>query len=536
MRLIPALALAAAACSAQPLDCVAQGPSFKLAIDQIQNAARDGDRDRVRDAALHALDPREHANCFVRYAQQGFALLPARFEELARRIESSRTDKQAGAAGAGSGSSSIVSQGAVAKTLSVAAEYGALTQSVAGQVVTVRGNLAGLPSALVRNNVLPYCEYYWSQPGRPAVKAKDNNPYCVDRLLLNVLRRISFGVSFDASRDAQAVAGTATGPAGAAQQVTFTGKKREVQSASGRIQLWNRRDVTSKEFFKAWHDQVGAAMDRVTADLENTTLADDVYHMPAHAAWLAESQQRVVAAGADRDRIIAAIDESYRDLAARVRAGLPQADARIQQAAAAFGRYFQAQDELIDTLATQPVLAFEYANQRPLGQAPVSNFRLIFDLPLTAQTRVVANGAIEIYDSVPDEARGKVKKFRDVQGGVELAHSLGAASIIGPAVLSFAGYYQRQNTPALLEIDPAHPLPGISFTNLPAGAKAVFTQTGNILLLQAKLAIAPGGTGVKVPVAVSYSNRTELIDKPTWRAQVGVAYDFDSLLSGLSRK
>jgi hypothetical protein len=32
---------------------------------------------------------------------------------------------------------------------------------------------------------------------------------------------------------------------------------------------------------------------------------------------------------------------------------------------------------------------------------------------------------------------------------------------------------------------------------------------------------------------MTVSSRTELIDKPTWRGQVGLAYDLDSLLGAL---
>lgn len=534
MRLILAGLLTALFCSAQIQSCVAEGASFNLAIDRIQKAAQDGNPGEQSDAILDALDVRQHTNCFLKYAHRGLAL-PAGFAELVRRFESSRTDKQSGPGGGGVASTSVVSQGAVAKTLSIATEYGALTQSVTGQVITVRGNLAGLPSALVRNNILPYCEYRAEAQAQHPVRGEDTNPYCIDRPLLNGLRRVSFGVSFDASRDAQSLTGTATGSA-PVQQVTFTGKKREVTSASGRLELWNRRDVTSKDFLKTWQDKVGATMDLVTRDLANDDTPDVIYRLPMYRAWQTESEQRLLSAGGDRARILAAIDESYRDLALRARNSLPDLDERVQRASATFSRYFLAQDELIDSLATKPVLAFEYTNNRPLGQPPISNFRLIFDLPMTAQTRVVANAAIETYDSVPTDAGGKVKKFRDAQGGLELTHGLGAASIVGPAVLSLAGYYQWQNSAALLEIDPANPLPGISFTGLPADAKTIFAKSGNIYLFQAKLAIAPSGSGVKVPVSVTYSNRTELIDKPNWRAQVGVTYDFDSLLSGLAKK
>ncbi|MND07777.1 hypothetical protein D3C83_299980 [compost metagenome] len=50
-----------------------------------------------------------------------------------------------------------------------------------------------------------------------------------------------------------------------------------------------------------------------------------------------------------------------------------------------------------------------------------------------------------------------------------------------------------------------------------------------------KLSLAPGATGIKIPLSLTLSNRTELIDKPTWRGQLGLTYDFDSLLSALRR-
>jgi hypothetical protein len=40
-----------------------------------------------------------------------------------------------------------------------------------------------------------------------------------------------------------------------------------------------------------------------------------------------------------------------------------------------------------------------------------------------------------------------------------------------------------------------------------------------------------GQSSVRFPIAVSWSNRTELITKPAWRAQIGVSYDLDSLFA-----
>ena len=84
----------------------------------------------------------------------------------------------------------------------------------------------------------------------------------------------------------------------------------------------------------------------------------------------------------------------------------------------------------------------------------------------------------------------------------------------------------------MFNVDPSNPIPGVSFVGLPADAKRVFTKTGSVLIFQARLAFAPPGSSVKIPIAVTYANRTELIDKPAWRAQVGLAYDFDGLFAG----
>jgi len=80
-------------------------------------------------------------------------------------------------------------------------------------------------------------------------------------------------------------------------------------------------------------------------------------------------------------------------------------------------------------------------------------------------------------------------------------------------------------------VDPTQPLPGITFVGLPAGAKAVFAQKGNIGIEQLRLVLGPDKSNIRIPIAVSYSNRTELIDKPAWRAQIGISYDFDALFA-----
>jgi hypothetical protein len=55
---------------------------------------------------------------------------------------------------------------------------------------------------------------------------------------------------------------------------------------------------------------------------------------------------------------------------------------------------------------------------------------------------------------------------------------------------------------------------------------------GHIVVAQAKLTIPVKGSGVKVPLSVTASNRTELIKARDVRANVGITFDLDTLLPG----
>jgi hypothetical protein len=79
-------------------------------------------------------------------------------------------------------------------------------------------------------------------------------------------------------------------------------------------------------------------------------------------------------------------------------------------------------------------------------------------------------------------------------------------------VFSLAGKCQR------LAEDPSLPVPS--------------TSSGTIWLGQAKVTIGAGTSGVKIPLSLTYSNRTELIKEAHGlTAHVGISYDLDALLS-----
>ena len=274
-------------------------------------------------------------------------------------------------------------------------------------------------------------------------------------------------------------------------------------------------------------------MDQASADLLRAgEFVEEVMDLPAHDPWFKVSVAAVRAAGTDRAKIVKAFTSSLEQLTvhASATAGFQE---RVADALAAYSRFFLAQDELVESLATKSVLAFEYTNNRPALEPSTSNYRVIFDYPISKDTKLVANGAVTFYDSVP-AGQTIVSRYRDAQFGLQLDYGLGDASILGPAVLSLAGYFQYQHSPALLEVDPSAPIPGVGFIGLPENATTVFATTGNIWLFQGKLSLVPSGSSVKIPLSITWSNKTELVDEPVWRGQIGLSYDLDRLFAALN--
>ena len=476
------------------------------------------------NAVANLIDISQAPRCFMLFAAGQSRLDQNAFKVFVQQLESSRADKQTGASAATTGGTSPVAQGPVARVLSVAAEYGVLTETAAKRVVTVRGNLAGLPSALVQKDVFPYCV------------GEERSGFCVDGSVLGVLKRVSFHLSFDPARP-QALTGQATSTAGGdPQAVTFTGESGEISAFGGRVEIWNRRDTSTPAFADAWKNKVGAALNEASSNLlKAAPLVEDVMALDEFGAWTTDSITAVRRANQDPDQIAQVLDDALNRLVGVAKKRIANFDERITEALAAYSRFFLLQDDLIDSLATKNVLAFEYAHASPALQAATDNYRVIFDYAFSKSTKLVANGAVTFYGSVP-AGQTIVTRLRDAQFGAQVDQGLGKLAILGPAVFSAAGYFQYQHSPALLEIDPAKPIPGITFIGLPTDAKQVFTPAGNIWLAQAKLSLVPSNSSVKVPLSVTWSNRTELIDKPVLRGQIGISYDLDSLFAGVGKQ
>ncbi len=428
------------------------------------------------------------------------------FKDFLRRIEVLRTDRQSGAGPSSAGGTTLVARGAAARTLSLAAEYGAVTRSVSGQVITFRGNLAGLPAALVRKDVFPYCD-----PRTPTTQQPD---FCVESSGLGRLRKLSFGVSLDASRStASPLAAPAPADSGAAPVVRLFGDRTELSSFSLRYDLWNRKDVSSPLFQKAWQDKLAEQRRipelarKLSAGLE--PVFEKLGTSQAYAVWQAETRERIRTA-ADPEGALRS--QMSRLVTLLLEENIVTAE-DVRELRRLFSRYGFEQDELMELTGSQPVIAVEYSYSRPLLEVPESALRFVFDLPVSKRWSLAVNTAWTFHQGVSENARSRVRPLKALELGAQAERVLGGLPSLGPVTLGAAVYVEYRNSSPVLRTP---------------RWDVVVAEVGTIAAAQLKLTLGPPG-GVRFPIAVSYSNRTELFPTPAWRVQLGLSYDFDFL-------
>ena len=177
----------------------------------------------------------------------------------------------------------------------------------------------------------------------------------------------------------------------------------------------------------------------------------------------------------------------------------------------------------------QPLLTFEYAFNRPQNQPETHDFRLILGYtPKNAIGLLSVNAAASIYGStIP--AGAKYGRLHAGQVSVEYDRPLTLKSNPNQATFSVAAYWQYQPDPSVLNITADNLVPGTTI-QLPQNAQVLLGTPGSLWVTQAKITVN-GKSGIKIPIGVSWSNKTDLLASSKVGAQVGISYDFSSLSS-----
>ncbi|HEX5732084.1 MAG TPA: hypothetical protein VF131_04535 [Blastocatellia bacterium] len=406
-----------------------------------------------------------------------FVLIGKTRQDYVKAIEEARVDKQVGAGDTNSGSTSLVSKGSVPAILGFAVENGALKREESGTSFTFRANPVGIVKALGDKG---FIESY-----------DDDSPP------LRELRRLSFAFTFDADR------GDMPG--------TFVGDLEQLSSYSARFDILNSRDPRHSDYRSKWETLIrnqGLVITTSTVGLAKyfllpVTAGGD----PVLRKWYMDTENAVVQASQTE------VEKVVRGkLAELITLPLPQeAIPLVQSFQANMESFLTDRSTLLNEVANGSILTFEYTNTRQVDLPDLSNFRLIYENALGGRADFTANTSLTIFNrkqTGPDSDR-----LRDLQLSGQLDIPLSNPLKAGNFVLSFSGKFQRM------------------VENITTDSGMMMDTKGNIGIGQIKLIIPIKGSGVKVPISITFANRTELIKEKEVRGNFGFTLDLDSIFA-----
>jgi hypothetical protein len=427
-------------------------------------------------------------------------LVYARVERsLMAKEEQQRIDKQADAAAGSGPTTSAVSKGSVPWLFGFAVEHGALTQSVNNNIITLRGNVANLIKAI---NAKDYVESYR--------KFQDNNA-------VNLVSRASFSVSFVANQNGSSATNT---------QNTLAGY-------SAHIDLYNHRDPRDKKYIADWAEVVKQGLTQLATSVGG--LHDFVVdkHREALQGWQDRSNATLamLTPTSSDDQAQEAIKKIADDYVITF-GQLEDIRIALDRVTKAMEDYAQQKAKVIEKIENSPIFSVEYTNTRQsattnLPQSSgssltaasplpdLSNVNVIAGARFIARSQVTFNAGTTFFNSLPKSAStGSVRDWR-LSGQIDIP--LPEIPQIGKSTLTFSGLF-------------------LSLLEEPLGQKVLVngvaeSRTGNIGVFQAKFSLPIKGAGLKIPISLTTSNRTELIKERDTRGTIGITLDLDSIFA-----
>jgi hypothetical protein len=196
--------------------------------------------------------------------------------------------------------------------------------------------------------------------------------------------------------------------------------------------------------------------------------------------------------------------------------------------------YAGARVDLLKKINKSFTLAFDYSNTRQvvtLGNADggmttlptgvtnslpnLGNFLLTASGRFIGRSEITANISATRFNGRrvgPD-----VGRWRDVRAGLQVDVPLPEIKEVVKPTLTLSYLY-------------------LNLLEEPLGAKVLVngveqSRKGIISFGQAKLDFPIGSSGMRVPISITYSNRTELIKENNVRGQIGIPFDLDKIFS-----
>jgi hypothetical protein len=435
--------------------------------------------------------------------EQGFALMVILVAQKLRSTflvdaEEARVDKQVGAASSNSGSTSLVTKGGTPAILGFAVENGGLEREISGTTVTFRGNPVGLIEALGNKGFI--------------------SGYEDDSSATRFLRKTSFAFSFDTDR------GNEPG--------VFTAKKQQLSAVSARIEFINKRDPRRNEYKTDWENFLATRAQPFLASfvLFKEVLTEVVpgtgvtvvnsagvsvpipavirYKDQALQQWYVDTQGQIAAAAPGNVETVLKAQLAKLPIAELS----PETVTALTNVARQFGAYLEGRERILDKVAKGTIATFEYTNKREVAAPDTSNFMGIYETAFGKDADFTFNGSLTMFNKLP--IGPNAKRVRDFQFSGQLDLPFGDPTGAGQFVLSASGKYER--------------LMQLASTNT---GLIVPNSNGDIAIGQVKLTVPIKGLGIRLPISLSFANRTELVKEKEVRGNFGFTFDLDTIFA-----
>jgi hypothetical protein len=483
-----------------PYGVEAQGVAGAVGVDTLADQSPENRSAADIKAALRILDGTNVTK---------LAFFVSGYKNFMRAIENDRNDVQMGSPPSTSGTTSVVSKGVAAQVLSLATENGALSRTDNKTVSTFRGNPVGIARLLKGDEAFPYCAIY---------------DFGCESGLARVLDGASFSVSFNT---------TPSNGASSATSTTTTDNSRILNASSRQVAAWGVRydfhvrkkpaDI-AKDYGKQFNDTVrksGAAYAQAVQALLKKIPEEQLATWEAKYVTVLQSD-----ATADRGSFTKALSQAVSDLADLAQRADPQFKAASDLVITKMSSYFVSRDKLLADYVNKMTFSISYDDTLPANQPNESSVKLILSArPRVAQ--ITGNATVEWYDQI---LKSNVSRLRDAQLALECDHTFGKTDAQVNPSLSAGYYFQYMVDNALLTLPSTALAPGTSIP-LPGNASELLNTKGSIHLGQVKVTFKVRNSGISIPLALTFSNRSDLIKATDVRGNFGLTYNLDSLFT-----
>jgi hypothetical protein len=309
-----------------------------------------------------------------------------------------------------------------------------------------------------------------------------------------------------------------------------------VSAYSVHYDIYNRRDPRDRRYRPQW-----LFLNKSRVELQNklnhlarlVTLDESD---PAIKAWMDSTTASLRALVINNDDATPVISKAANDFAQNYLSGKiaisPALRDAVDAAIKEWNSFADSRTGLIDKILKTPTVAIQYA---VLKQGPVTNmmtgavstpgtvsnlpdlgtFSLIATAPIGSNGNLNFNGSFTNFNNT-----FKLARTRDYRLGLDFTAPMANTGALGKSSFSLSTLYLHlQNQPLGQDVT----------VN---GQK--IDSTGNVWFSQAKIEFPLGASGIKIPLALSYASREELLknEKNQFGAHIGLTFDLDKLMSG----